>query len=235
MPPRASARRIVLGLALLLLAGACLPTASAAVEGEVRFTMTSLEEAGIEATLELIGAQAEDVRQRADHDGDGEVGALEEAGAEQVLGDRLEGDTDAYALDGTPYTVEAAGVDAEDLRGPANRSTPVTLHVEAEAQASPGEAPHTFELDGLLAGVDGESKVAHAVTVPEGYRVGETTGIAEDDGCTARTEPGTTNASVELSPADGACPQGIPAPGLGVAITAVAAVALVSRRARGSG
>lgn len=235
MPPCASARRIALGLALVGLALACLPTASAAVEGEVRFTMTSLEEATIEATLDLTGAQAEQVRDRADHDGDGEVGALEEAGAEQVLGDRLEGESDAYALDGTAYTVEAAGVDAEDLRGAVNRSSPVTLHVEAEARTRPGSAPHVFELDGLLAGVDGESKVAHAVTVPEGYRVGETTGIAEDDGCTARTEPGTTNASVELRRADGACPQGIAAPGLGVAIVAIAAVALLFRCERRAG
>lgn len=232
MPPRVMARRLALLAALAALAAASLPTASAAVEGEIRVTMTSMSEADIQATLDLTGEQADELRARADHDGDGEVGALEEAGAEVALGDRFEGATGAYTLDGSPYTVHAAGVDAEGLRGPADTTSAITLHVDARATTNPGSGPHVFEISGPPSSLSGDTRLVHAVTVAQSHRVGETEGFAGDDGCRAWTAPGASNASVELVYDRGACPQGVPAPGGAAVIGAVLLVAVLCGRER---
>lgn len=223
-----------MALALLALAAASLPTASAAVGGEIRVTMTSMSQAEIQATLDVTGEQADELRERADDDGDGEIDAVEETGAEMALGDRFEGPTGAYTLDGSPYTVHAAGVDAEGLRGPAEATSAVTLHVDARATTSPGSAPHVFEVSGPPSSLSGDTRLVHAVTVAQSHRVGETEGFAGDDGCRAWTAPGASNASVELAYDRGACPQGVAGPGAAAAIGAALVVAGLRRGQRGS-
>lgn len=222
----------ILALLLPVLAAAGAPTAAGAVEGEIRVTMTSMSEADLQARLDVTGEQADTLRERADHDGDGEIDDLEEAGTELALGDRFEGPTGAYTLDGSPYTVHAAGVDAEGLRGPADATSAITLHVDARATTSPGAAPHVFEIAGPPSSLSGETQLVHAVTVAQSHRVGETEGFVGDDGCRAWTAPGASNASVELDHDRGACPQGVAGPGAAAAIGAVLLVAVICGRER---
>lgn len=225
----AGVARLVSALALTALLVSLTPSAAAAIEGEVRVDLYALDEAGIEADLTLTDTEAEELRQRADHDDDGEVGSLEVAGAERALGDRFEGETEAYTLDGNSYRIGGASVDTEDLRGEVNRSLPVAMTIEAEARVSPGSAPHTFAIDGFPAGVPGETAVAHVVTAPGGYGVAETEGFAEEDTCQARTAPGTERASLELETGE-ACSQQTPlGPAAGL-LAGVAAAVSASRR-----
>lgn len=146
------------------------------------------------------------------------MGALEAAGARQLLGEQLEGQTEAYTLDGTSYTIDEASVDTGRLAGHVDQAGPVGLTVGADASASAGSAPHTFAIHGLLTGISGETAVAHTVVPPEGYRLADEQGFAEHEDCQARTQPGTENASLELEARESACPQGTAGPGAGLAL-----------------
>lgn len=227
MPRAARSITTLAALAALALLGLASP-AQAAIEGEVHVDLLSLEEATLEADLELTDEQADELRARADRDDDGEVGSLEAAGAGEVLADRFEGETEAYALDGNPYTVEGASVDTEDLQGDTNRSVPVGLTVEAEAHVSPGSAPHTFAVDGLLAGVSGETLVAHTVRAPGGYEIGDTDGFAQEGDCRASTDPGTEQASLTFETGD-ACSRESPLLAAPIVVGVVAGAAALWR------
>lgn len=223
-------RRLRLALACTVALLLAVPTAAAGIEGEVRFDLTSLEEAQVQAELNLTGAEADELRERADRDDDGEVGALEAAGAEEVLGDRFEGETEAYRLDGNAYEISSAGVDVDGLEGPTDRETPVALDVEAEASASAGSAPHTFAVRGQLTDVSGETAVAHTVLAPDGYRIAETDGFAQREDCRAHAGAGTENATATFERADDGCSNGIPAPGFAAAVAGLVLASLATRR-----
>jgi hypothetical protein len=223
-PTRIPRLALTVIVALVCLAG----TGQAAVEGEVDVELHTLEEGALEAELTLTDAEADELRSRADRDDDGEVGSLEAAGAEQVLADRFEGSTDAYAIDGNPLDLQGAGVDADRLQGPVDRTEPVGLSLEADTRVSPGEAPHTFALEGTLTTVSGETRIAHTVRAPGGYAIGATEGFTAEDDCQARSPAGTDEASVTFEESE-ACSRDTPI-GPWVALAGIAAAGLTRRR-----
>lgn len=235
MPPLASARASpALWLGLAVAACLLLPTAGAEITGEVRYELASPEEAEIEGTLNLTGEAASDLRERVDRDDDGEVGSLEAAGARSVLDERLQGETDAYTLDGANYTNEEVRVSTEGLKGPVEANTTLRLDVTIRAQTRTGSAPHVFAIHGPPTDLADDAEVTHVVVAPEGYRVAEAEGFAEVETCAARTDPGVMNASLELEAHEGACsrPNAMPAGGAAVVGTAIVAALAASRAGR---
>lgn len=225
-----SASLLALGLLAIL---AVSPSAGAAVEGEVRYDLGAPGEMRIEAEVTLTGEEAHDLRERVDRDDSGDVGALEAAGARSVLADRLEGPTEAYAIDGNGYENEDASVSTDGLEGSVNETSPLALTIEAEAHAATGEAPHTFVVHGLPANLTDDANLTYVVLAPEGYAIADTHGFATVDACQARSEPGVDEARVELvAQADG-CERGTPALGVAAGLIAAAAAAWVSGARRG--
>lgn len=215
-------------LALLALA----PSAGAEVEGEIGFDLVSLDEAEIEATLNLTGEEAHALRERADHDDDGHVSALEAAGARMVIDDRLEGPTEAYTLDDEGYENTAASVSTDGLEGPvdANETLRVEASIDAEAQARAPQAPHVFAVHGPPGNLTDEATLSVAVHAPEGYVIAEADGLEASDECRAHSSSSTGEARVQLVPEDEACPRPVPAAGLAVALAGLAAASFAAGR-----
>lgn len=228
-----AARRLTLGAALLGLLAlvAVSPDAAASVEGTVGFDLVALDEAEIEATVNLTGEQAREIRELADHDDDGEVSALEAAGARTVIDDRLQGPTEAYTLDGNGYENTQASVSTEGLKGPVDRDATVTVDISLEAETQAGaQAPHTFAVHGLPGNLTEDASLALAVQAPEGFVIAEADGLEPADECRATSSSSTGEARVRLVPEDEACPRPVPGPGLGLALAGLAIVVLARRR-----
>lgn len=221
-------------LVLAAVALVLVPSAGAGIAGEISYRLASVEEVDVEASLELTGEVAGDLRERADDDGDGEVSSLEAAGAEIVLDGRLEGETGAYTLDGNRYTNERVSVGSDGLAGPVDQDAGLELEITAEARASAGQRPHTFAVHGLPVELTETDEVVHEVRVPGGHRIAEAEGFALVEDCNARTEPGQANASLAFEAREGACERPVPTGGsLPALLAALVAAFSVSRRRSG--
>ena len=212
--------------ALVLIA----PHAGAGVEGNASYDLTSLSEADIEAELVLTGEEADRLRERADHDDDGQVSTLEAAGARTVIDDRLQGPTEAYELDGTGYTNEAVSVSTDELSGPVDAEVPVQLDLQIEATADPDQAPHTFAVHGLPGNLTESSALTVAVHAPEGYVVAASEGFETMDPCRAEKPPAIDEAHLELEASSGDCSRPIPAASAAMAAGLLGLAGLVLRR-----
>lgn len=225
-------------LGLILLAGALLvlPSAQAGITGEAVYDLVSLEEAEIDVELELTGSTASQLRALADDDEDGQVSSLEAAGAEVVIGDRLEGPTDAYTLDGAAYTIERTSVAIDGLKGPVDNRDSLAVDLGLEASVQPGQGPHLFAVHGVPVDLGEDPRLSHRVLSPPDHVIVHAEGLSGEDPCQRASQPGTRNLTVELEAAQGECPRPIPAPSLAsLLLGAGLAARLLATRSRNAG
>lgn len=218
------------GLAVGALAALALaaPAASAALSGTLAHDLVGLEEMRVEARLNATGDLADRLREQTDDDGDGRVEGHEVAGAQVLLGRRLEGPTSGYALDGNAYAVEDADVDLAGLEGPADATGPVRLELAIEATVEPGPGPeHVWRVREPLADLAPGARVALELRAPGGHALADARAFEIRSECRARAPPGPANASAQLEPREDACPRPLPAPGwLGLAAALAAAAGI---------
>lgn len=232
-------RWVVLALALAA-AGSliALPSAAAQLGGHLTYDLESLEEMRIEGPVNATGELAFELRNRTDRDDDGEVGALEAAGAAMAIEDELEGPAEGTRLDGETYTFEDVDVGIEGLEGPVDDRSPVEIDVEVEARVEPASgSSHVLELAEPFESLASEARIGVDLRAPEGYAIVDAEGLQAVSECHARSPPGPVRANVTLEARSEACPDAVPGLGAAGAALAVLAAGLATalNRRRGPG
>lgn len=224
-----------LGLFALVLLVSASPGA-ARVQGSMTLDLDSLEHAEVDVMATVADEPARGLRERADRDDDGRVEALEADGAALVLEDELQGPTQAYTLDARSSTNEDVDVELADLEGPTDRGGAIEATIEVDVRLAPaGEGNHTLMIVDPFPSVAPNASLGLRVKAPEGSVIAKASGPVETSRCQAHAPPGSPNATVVLSPEQGACPDPIPAWEVPTVVAAVLAAVGVQARWRSEG